>query len=132
MLTLFFGDVISTLSTICLIALLAFIAFTAVKQKEIEQWGRRILILAVFGLAVCCLVVSRDGYVDLLQGGTGVFALDSMQITLAYIGGAVNAFSSLSSIFVRNQRYRKVMFFVLSGSIIFKVVLIELSRMLMA
>jgi len=132
MFTLFFGDLLSTFSTVVLLAVLAYIVITTVRRKGIERWGRRTLILALVGLVLCCLVVMRDDYVAALQGGTGFFPLDSIQIYLAYIGGAVIALSSLSSIFVRNQKYRKVMFFVLSASIIFKAVLIELSRILMA
>ena len=131
MLELFFGDSSSVISTVLLIVIAAFIALVAVRQKKIEKWGRLTLILAVTGLVLCCFVATRDGYVDALQGGTGVFALDSIQIYLAYAGAAVNGFTLLSSAFVRNQKYRKAMFFVLSGSIIFKAVLIEVSRMMM-
>jgi len=58
--------------------------------------------------------------------------LTSVQISLASIGGLVIAYSALSSIFIRNQKYRKVMFFVLSGAILFKAVLIEVSRIWMS
>lgn len=132
MVTLFFGDLWSTLSTVLLLAVLVYIAFTIAKQKKLENWGQRTLILALAGLTLCCFVVMRDDYVEALQGGTGFFSLESIQICLAYIGGAVNGFAALSSIFVRNQKYRKVMFLVLSGSIIFKAILIEASRIIMA
>ena len=132
MLKLFFGDLLSALTTVVLLAVLTLIVLIAVRRKGIMHWGRRTLVLALAGLILCCLVALRDDYVAALQGRTGFFPLDSVQIYLAYIGGAVIAFSSLSSIFVRNQKYRKVMFFILSGSIIFKAVLIELSRMLIS
>ena len=131
MLTLFFEDATTTISTVLLVAVLAFIAYHLLKQKEIERWGRRSLILVISGLILCSFVCMRDGYVDSLQGGTGLFSLDSAQIFLAYAAAAVIAVSAISSIFVRNQKYRKVMFFILSVSIIFKVVLIEVSRVLM-
>lgn len=130
--TLFFGDLWRALSTVALLAVLTYIVFTAVKQKEIQKWELRTLILTLAGLALCSFVVIRDDYVEALQGGTGSFSLESMQINLAYIGGAVNGFAALSSILVRNQKYRKIMFFVLSGSIIFKAILIEASRIIMA
>lgn len=132
MFSLFFGDLCTTLSTVSLLAVLAFIIFTFVKRNGIERWGRRTFILAVAGLVVCCFVSTRDGYVDALQGGTGFFTLDSPQIFLASVAGAVNGFATLSSIFVRNQKYRKAMFFILSGSIVFKACLIEISRIVLA
>ena len=130
MFTLFFGDLWSALSTVFLFAVLAYIVFIAVKRKGIELWGRKTLILALAGLVLCCFAVMRDDYVESLQGGTGLFPLDSIQMTLAYIGGAVNGFAVLSSLLVRNQKYRKAMFFILSGSIVFKAVVVEASRIL--
>ena len=132
MFSLFFGNPLSIASTAFLLVVLAMIIYTGVRHKKIEKWGRRTLALAFIGLILCCLVAMRDGYVDALQGGTGLFSLASVQISLAYIGGIAIAFSSLSSIFIRNQKYRKVMFFVLSGAIIFKAVIIEVSRIVMS
>ena len=132
MLTLFFGNPLAIVSTVFLLAVLGIIVCTAAKHRKIEKWGRRTFALAVVGWLLCCLVAVRDGLVDTMQGGTGLFALTSVQISLASIGGFVIACSALSSIFVRNQKYRKVMFFVLSGAILFKAVLIEVSRIAMS
>ena len=132
MLTLFFGDSLAIVSTVFLLAVLGIIAYTAAKHRKIEKWGRRTFVLAVVGLILCCLVATRDGLVDTMQGGTGLFSLMSVQISLASVGGLVIAYSALSSIFIRNQKYRKVMFFVLSGAILFKAVLIEASRIVMS
>lgn len=67
-------------------------------------------------LVICIFAAIRDEYALSVQAsiGTevspGLFALDSIQSNLSCIGGAVIAFCSLSSIFVRKQGYRKVMF----------------------
>ena len=132
MLNLFFGDLRSVLSTVLLLAITVYITVIAVRRNKIEKWGRWTLILAVVGLILCCLVAMRDGLVDTMQGGTGLFSLTSVQISLASVGGFVIAYSALSSIFIRNQKYRKVMFFVLSGAILCKAVLIEVSRIVMS
>lgn len=131
MFTLFFGNLWSTLSTVLLIAVLIYIILTAAKHRKIKAWGRKTLILAITGLLLCIFVVLRDDYAEALQGGTGLFSLESLQINLAYLGGAVIGFSTLSSVFIRNQKYRKIMFFILSGALIFKVGLIEISRIVM-
>lgn len=104
---------------------------TSTKHREIKKWGQKTLILAITGLLLCIFVVLRDGYATALQGGIGVFSLESLQINLAYLGGVVIGFSTFSSIFIHNQKYRKIMFFVLSGAIIFKIGLIEISRIVM-
>lgn len=131
MFTLFLGDLWSILSTVLLLAVLIYIILASIKHREIKKWGRKTLILAITGLLLCIFVVLRDDYAEALQGGTGLFSLESLQINLAYLGGAVTGFSILSSIFIRNQKYRKIMFFVLSGAIIFKIGLIEISRIMM-
>lgn len=142
MFNLFFGNLWSTLSTLTLLAVLAYIllyslrSITAVKQRDIINWGRRILFLTLIGLLLCIFAVIRDDYAMSVQGfmnGTeesGLFAIDSIQVYLAYFGGAVIGFSSLTSIFIRNQKYRKIMFFVLSGAILFKICIIEISRII--
>jgi hypothetical protein len=133
---LYFGNLTSILSTLFLLAMLVFIGYTFEKHKSINKWGRKIAILALLGLVVCCLVAVRDGYYLSVQASfdnkaaAGLFTLDSIQSTVCCIGGAIIAFSSLITIFVRNQKYRKVMFCVLSATIIIKMLIIEISRIL--
>jgi len=127
----FFDDLWSILSTVFLLVALTYIILTTVKHKKIETWGRKTFILAITGLLLCIFAVMRDDYAVALQGGAGLFSLESLQINLAYFGGAVIGLSALSSIFIRNQKYRKAMFFVLAGAILFKVCLIEISRIMM-
>lgn len=128
---LFFGNVWSILSTAFILVLLAFIIRTITKHNGIERWGRRILFLIFTGLLLCIFVVMRDDYALALQGGAGLFPLESMQINLAYIAAGVIGISSLSTVFVHNQKYRKTVFFIVSAAILFKVGLIEISRIMM-
>lgn len=127
---LFFGNVWSILSTALILVLLAFIIQTITKHNGIERWGRRILFLILTGLLLCIFVVIRDDYALALQGGAGLFSLESMQINLAYIAAGVIGISSLSTIFVHNQKYRKTVFFIVTAVVLFKVCLIEISRMM--
>lgn len=132
----YFGNFVTTVSTLMVCAVVFYIIYTAVKQKQIEHWGRRIALLALLGLATCCFVATRDGYYLSVQASfstavkAGLFKIDSIQSTLCCIGGAIIAFSSLSSIFIKSQKYRKVMFFVLSAAIVLKTLIIEISRWL--
>lgn len=133
---LYFGNFTTTMSTLLVLAALAYIVFTTIKHNEVVYWGRRIAILAVLGLVVCCFVAARDGYHLSVQASldatisAGLFTLNSIQSTLCSLGGAIIATSSISSIFVKNQKYRKAVFFILSTVILLKALLIEISRWL--
>lgn len=133
---MYFENFIATMSTIMVILALVYIIYSAINNKKVKYWGRKIALLALFGLVICCFVAVRDGYDKSVQSTfdmsvkAGIFTLDSIQSTLCCIGGAIIAFSSLSSIFIKNQKYRKAMFFVLSSAFIFKTLVIEISRWL--
>lgn len=133
---LYFGDITSTISTILVICILIFIGIVAAKHKKVKLWGKQIAVLAIWGLIVCIAVALRDKYHLSVQASMdhrilpGLFTIESIQSTLCCLGGAVIAFCIISSIFIRRQEYRKVMFFVLSGTILCKILVIELSRLL--
>lgn len=131
---LYFGNIVSIISTIMVCLAIGYIIYTAIHHKRIEHWGRRVGLFALYGLVLCCFVATRDEYYLSVKASidhttqAGLFSVESIQSTLCCIAGGVIAFASLSSIFIRNQKYRKIMFFILSSVMIFKTVLIELSR----
>ncbi|MDV3425947.1 MAG: hypothetical protein LIR50_02005 [Bacillota bacterium] len=134
---LYFGNLSSIASTILIIGVLMYIGTTISKINEITTWGKRIAVLALWGLLICIFAAARDGYILSVQAAMnssitpGLFTAYSTQSRLASMGGAVIAISSISSIFIKKQPYRKAMFFVLSGMIIFKTLLIEISRIIL-
>lgn len=131
---LYFGNYVVTISTVLVLVVWTFIVFNLVRHKKIEFWGRRIAVLALIGLIVCCFVVMRDEYHLSVQASfdasvnAGLFSVTGIQSVLCCIGGAIIFLCSFSAIFVKNQKYRKAIFFVLSCIIIFKTLLIEVSR----
>lgn len=131
---LYFGSFVSIVSTLLVIGVFVYIGITIAKRNEVQSWGKRITILAIWGLLVCIFVATRDGYHLSVQAAMdtavlpGVFTLRSIQSTLCCIGGAVIAYCALSSIFIRKQRYWKAMFYILSATILFKTLVIEISR----
>ncbi len=134
---MYFENFVTTMSTVMLIIVFGYIAYTIRKQGSIEYWGRRIAFLAVFGLAVCCFVATRDNYHLSVQASIdgsvnpGIFTIESIQSKICCIGGAVIAFSALSSIFIKKPKYRKAMFLLLSAMIVIKTLVIEISRWMM-
>lgn len=137
MLELFFGDTIRIISTITFLAILIYIAYTYQKRERIEHWGRRILFVMVTGLFLCILVVFRDNYVGSVQNSMddvtkeGIFSIESIQSTLASLGGMVILVSALSSLFVKKTAFRRNVFFIISATFVFKLLLIEISRIMM-
>ena len=134
---LYFVKFYSIVSAILIISVLIYIGETIIKRNEITSWGKRIVALTLLGFFICVFAALRDGYVLSVQASAnsnitpGLFTTDSIQSSLACLGGAVIGFSSISSIFVRRQGYRKTMFFILSAVIVFKTLLIEISRIIL-
>ncbi|PHV69942.1 hypothetical protein CS063_13240 [Sporanaerobium hydrogeniformans] len=134
---LYFGNVASIFSTILIAITLSYIVLTTANRTKIIYWGRRIGTLAGLGLLVCCFVATRDGYDLSVQASfndnivAGLFTLNSIQSKICCIGGGVIALSSFSSIFIKNQKYREVIFYILATAIIVKTFIIEISRWVM-
>lgn len=134
MLNLFLANVVTVISTILVLGVLTFSIITIIKKKKINHWGCRVALLFVLGLLVCIFVAIRDNYhlsvINMTNPNIapGVFTAESIQSTLCCLGGAIIAFCSLSSIFIRRQGYLKTMFFILSATIILKTFVIEISR----
>ena len=123
------------LSTILLVLYLGFIVYTFYSREKIMYWGRRTLLLALFGLFICCIVATRDNYHLSVQASfdatikMGLFAIDSMQSTICSICGGIIVISSFGCFFVKNQKYRKAVFFTVALVSIVKILVIEVSRM---
>ncbi|MEG0308534.1 MAG: hypothetical protein RR636_11355 [Clostridium sp.] len=132
--SLYFGDLISSISTLLLVVVFVYMGLSIAKHKEIEKWGNRVAILIVWGLLICIFVAIRDSYHLSVQATmdtsiiAGVFTLRSIQSKLCCIAGAVIGCCFLSLIFIKNEKYRKNIFFILSAVILFKFFIIEISR----
>lgn len=131
---MYFGNFVTTVTTVLLITAVLYVVYCGMKRDSISCWGRKTALLAVWGLLLCCFAATRDGYHYSVQASfddsiaAGMFTIDSIQSVLCCIGGAVIAFSCLSSVFVKNQKYRKLMFFLLGAVMMIKALIIECSR----
>lgn len=134
---LYFENLLATISTLLVIGIFIYIGLTLLNQREIDKWGGKVSLLVLWGLVICCFVAVRDGYHLSVQASmdnnitAGIFTLKSIQSKLCCIGGAIIAFCSLSSIFVRNQKYWRIMFMFLSATVLFKTLIIEISRIIL-
>ena len=55
---LYFGNAITTVTTLMLFALLGFISWSVLNRTSIQYWGRRSIVLLVFGLVICCFAAT--------------------------------------------------------------------------
>lgn len=135
--TLFLNGKWTILSTIFVVLVLVYITVVMIKNKKITNWGRHIMVITFGGLYLCYLAATRDGYVESVQSiidGTtqiGLFAVNSIQSYLAAIGGIAIILIAIVSIFIKKQKYGKRIFSILSLIIIFKIFLIEISRIIL-
>lgn len=133
---LFFGSTLSAVNTILIAGIASFIALQYHGRQRAAGWGRRLLILVSAGLLVCILAAIRDDYALSVAaasagGETGLFTAESFQSVSASLAGLAIAAVSISTMFVRKDKYRKAAFFMVSGIFVFKLLLVEASRKVM-
>lgn len=134
---MYFSNGIEIVTTVTLCLLIAYILFHVIKGKSVKCWGRRTALLAAFGLLVCCFAATRDNYHLSVQASfdksvsAGLFTLQSIQSTLGAIGGGIIALSGICSIFLKKQKTRRILFYLMSVEIIMKIIVVEISRITM-
>ncbi|MEG0468375.1 MAG: hypothetical protein RR562_00545 [Longicatena sp.] len=127
---LYFSDIWAIISTCLLVVLLVYVGMVLIRRKEIVRWNKHVYSLIGIGLVLCCFVVMRDRYVESVQGGEGVFLLDSIQILSAYVLAMCIGGIALVSFVIRKKKYQKIMFYILTCVILCKVLIIEISRVI--
>lgn len=124
MFNLFFGNLSAALTTVAVLIMLALIAVSFIKQKGIDKWGRRILIIVLVGTAISGLSATRDAFMT----ENAMFAVNSFQSIVCSVAGGLIFLTGIVAIFVKNQTYRKFSFQLISALLIIQVITIEASR----
>lgn len=133
---LYFGNTVTAVTTIMIILMLAGIGYSVYDRADIRFWGRRTLVLLIYGLVLCCFAATRDGFDKTVQNAIdgscaqGIFSLISVPTVAAYAGAAAIVLSGIATLFSKNQQFREVCFYVMSGGVVLKVAAIELARIL--
>lgn len=131
---LYFGNAITIVTTVLTVGLIVYLISTVLRRESIQFWGRQTLLVFFWGLLVCCLAATRDGYVGSVQyliDGTmqpGVIGVFSVPGIIAMVCGGLIFLSGLLSIFIHGQNVRQVLYYVMSGSIIAKILTVEITR----
>lgn len=133
---LYFGNGITLVTTVMIIILLGFIGYSICNRNIITFWGRRILLLFVLGLVICCLAATRDGLDQTIQHAIdgscapGLFSLISIPTMIGCIGAAMIIVAFIATPITKSQHMRQIWFYIMSSGILLKVIVIELARIL--
>ena len=136
MMKLYFGNTVTTATTLMILALLAFIGCSAANHAAISFWGRRSVILLVFGLVVCCFAAARDGLDKTIQHAIdgsctpGLFPLVSIPTIVGCVGALLIIIAAIATPIAKTQKMREVWFYVMSGGAMLKIVTMEIARII--
>ena len=134
---LYFGNAVTTATTLMILALLGYIGYSFVNRSSIQYWGRRSLLLLVFGLVICCFAASRDGLDKTIQCAIdgscapGIFPLVSVPTIIGCIGALLIIIAAIATPIVKTQKMREVWFYVMSGGAVLKIVTMEIARIIL-
>lgn len=132
----YFGNAVTTVTTVMILVLLGFVGFSFVNRSSIQYWGRRSLLLLVFGLVICCFAATRDGLDKTIQCAIdgscapGLFPLVSVPIITGCIGALVIIVAAIATPIAKTQRMREVWFFLMSGGAVLKIATMEIARII--
>ncbi|MFR3684692.1 MAG: hypothetical protein ACLTXM_06585 [Enterococcus sp.] len=89
------------------------------------------------GLSICILSATRDELHLTVQHAIdgsvdpGLFSLGSFQTIVGASLGIVSVISAILCLFLKKQRTRQLIFFIIAGSMLLKILTIELSRIVL-
>lgn len=134
---LYFGNTTTTVTTVMILALLGYIGYSFVNRSSIQYWGRRSLLLLVFGLVVCCFAATRDGLDKTIQHAIdgscapGLFPLVSVPTIIGCVGALLISVAAIATPIAKTQRAREIWFFLMSGGAVLKIVTMEIARIIL-
>lgn len=134
---LYFGNTTTTVTTVMILALLSYIGYSFINRTNIQYWGRRSLLLLVFGLVICCFAAARDGLDKTIQCAIdrscapGIFPLVSVPTIIGCIGALIIIIAAIATPIAKTQRAREVWFFLMSGGAVLKIVTMEIARIIL-
>ena len=124
MLNLYFGNLFSIITTTLVVGMILFIGVSILNHQKILYWGRRILIFIIVGTGISGVSAIRDAYMT----EKALFSPEGLQSTICSLAGSLIFLIGIVSIFVRNQKFRKIAYFVIAALFFIQIITIELSR----
>ena len=133
---LYFGNAITPATTLMLFTLLGFISWSVLNRTRSQYWGRRSLVLLVFGLVICCFAAARDGLDKTIQHAIdgscapGLFPLVSVPTIVGCIGALLIIIAAIATPIAKTQKMRETWFYVMASGAVLKIVTMEVARII--
>lgn len=134
---LYFGNGVATATTLMIFAMLGFIGYSVFNRANIEYWGRRSVLLLIFGLVICCFAAARDGLDKTIQSAIdgscapGLFQLVSVPTVVGCVGALLIIISAIAAPIAKTQHVREIWFYIMSGGAVLKIVTMEIARIIL-
>ena len=107
-----------------ILALLGFISWSALNCTSIQYWGRRSIVLLVFGL---------DKTIQHAIDGSctpGLFPLISVPTIVGCVGALLIIIAAIATPIAKTQKMREIWFYVMSSGAVLKIVTMEIARII--
>lgn len=133
---LYFENTTTTITTIMILSLIAFIGYSVWNRSSINFWGRRSLFVLVYGLVICCFAAARDGLNKTIQSAVdgscapGKFPLLSVPNLIGCVGAAIIIIAVIATPIVKSQHAREILFYIMTGGVLLKIAVLEISRLM--
>ena len=134
---LYFGNAITTATTLMILALLGFISWSVRNRTSIQYWGRRSIVLLVFGLVICCFAAARDGLDKTIQNvidgscAPGLFPLVSIPTIVGCVGALLIIIAAIATPIAKTQKVREAWFYVMSSGAVLKIATMEIAQIIL-
>ncbi|MCI6689081.1 MAG: hypothetical protein MR462_01915 [Clostridiaceae bacterium] len=134
---LYFGNAITTATTLMILVLLGFISWSVRNRTSIQYWGRRSIVLLVFGLVICCFAAARDGLDKTIQNvidgscAPGLFPLVSIPTIVGCVGALLIIIAAIATPIAKTQKVREAWFYVMSSGAVLKIATMEIARIIL-
>lgn len=133
---LYFGNGVTAATTVMIFVLLGFIGYSVFNRANIVYWGRRSVILLIFGLVICCFAAARDGLDKTIQHAIdgscapGLFSLVSIPTVVGCVGALLIIVAAVATPIAKTQKMREIWFYVMSGGAVLKILTMEIARII--
>lgn len=133
---LYFGNMVTTVTTLMILSLVGFVGYSISSRSNINFWGRRSLFVLIYGLVICCFAATRDGLDKTIQNAIdgscnpGIFSLVSVPNVIGCVGAMIIIIAAIATPLAKSQHMREIWFYVMSGGVMLKVAVMEISRII--
>ena len=133
---LYFGNMVATITTLMILSLIGFVGYSIGSRSNINFWGRRSLFVLIYGLVICCFAATRDGLDKTIQNAIdgscnpGIFSLVSVPNIIGCVGAIIIIIAAIATPLAKSQHMREIWFYIMSGGVMLKVAVMEISRII--